>query len=350
VFYDRKNRTIGEVSRMTEQQRQDRELGLYDLIDILLRKKWTVLSITLLLFSLSVAHSLMREPIHRYYLDIQLGTLPGEGEQKLIESPETVVHRLNQSIIPHMVSSFFQGGDQSVPVVKSSVPRRGQALIILSGKGPLSMREDYYSILAEIGDSLREEHGVLLARERERLSLELQKELNQIMSLRDQVGLEQARENRLGARKKSLHYELRELERALELAGAKESQMVLGEDTVMILYLLESEKRWVKARISEIRDELEIGLPDRREELRVLTAGRQRDVELLQAQLDLKLKEAQRGVETMPISLPQQSNRPVNYGPLMMGSLGLVMGLLWGLFGALLLEFAGNVRMRRLHR
>jgi hypothetical protein len=90
----------------THVQKNDDEISLYDIVTILIRRRWVVVGTTVAIFILACLYGLLQEPLYRYSLLIEIESIPSEYTLRLIESSESVVERLNVVHIPAVVREW----------------------------------------------------------------------------------------------------------------------------------------------------------------------------------------------------------------------------------------------------
>ena len=132
----------------------DDEISLFDLWEVLRRRRLTILVVFLLFAVGSLAYSLSKEPVHSVESFIELGQVPDtEGEMTFLDGPETVVSRLGNVLIPEARENYLDE-QARLPAIEASVVDQSGGLIQLSSEAPLSRAEAMQDFMQRVADDL----------------------------------------------------------------------------------------------------------------------------------------------------------------------------------------------------
>jgi capsular polysaccharide biosynthesis protein len=312
--------------------KNDDEISLYDIVTILIRRRWVVVGTTVAIFILACLYGLLQEPLYRYSLLIEIESIPSEYTLRLIESSESVVERLNVVHIPAVVREWeaeWQTG-KTAPKVKATAARRG-SIVTISGRGSADRESDYFYVLNGASQRLRQDHDRLLGTfEEELLSLMSQKTM-------------------LSEHSKRLTQEMVEIEAWLasyEDDLKSESMKEDSESAALMRMILSNEIRARRERLNLIKEQIYVTLPTMQLELAAQIANKQRMITVQQPVVgSTELGEIDIVKTTSPPK-PQKSAHPVSRRPLEYSVLGLILGFLAGIFMVFLVEFVVNARKR----
>jgi capsular polysaccharide biosynthesis protein len=314
----------------THVQKNDDEISLYDIVTILIRRKWVVVGTTVAIFILACLYGLLQEPLFKYSIVIEIESIPVNNTLRLIESSESVVERLNVIHIPAVIREWeaeWQTG-KTAPNVKATAARRG-SIVTISGRGSADREADYIYVLNGASQRLRQDHDRLLGTfEEELLSLMSQKTM-------------------LSEHSKRLTQEMVEIEAWLasyEDDLKSESMKEDSESAALMRMILSNEIRARRERLNLIKEQIYVTLPTMQLELAAQIAIKERmmGVQQLVAGSN-ELGEVDIVATTSPPK-PQKSAQPVSRGPLLYAVLGLALGLFTGIFMVFLVDFMVNAR------
>jgi capsular polysaccharide biosynthesis protein len=312
--------------------KNDDEISLYDIVTILIRRKWVVVGTTVAIFILACLYGLLQEPLYRYSIVLEIESIPVNNTLRLIESSESVVERLNVVHIPAVVREWeaeWQTG-KTAPKVKATAARRG-SIVTISGRGSADREADYFYVLNGASQRLRQDHDRLLGTFEEEL-----------LSLMSQKTMLSEHSKRLTQEMVEIQAWLASYENDLKSDPEKEK----GESTALMRVILSNEIRATRERLNIIKEQIYVTLPTMQLELSAQIAIKERMIGVQQLVAgSTELGEVDIVATTSP-PIPQKSAQPVSRGPLLYAALGLILGLCTGIFIVFLMEFVVNTRQR----
>jgi uncharacterized protein involved in exopolysaccharide biosynthesis len=312
--------------------KNDDEISLYDIVTILIRRRWVVVGTTVAIFILACLYGLLQEPLYRYSIVIEIESIPDNNTLRLIESSETVVERLNVIHIPAVVREWEAGrqNKKTAPKVKATAARRG-SIVTISGRGSADREADYFYVLNGASQRLKQDHDRLLGTFKEEL-----------LYLMSQKTLLSEHTKRLTQEMVEIQALLASYEDDLKSESMKED----SESAALMRMILSNEIRARRERLNLIKEQIYVTLPTMQLELAAQIANKQRMITVQQPVVgSTELGEIDIVKTTSPPK-PQKSAHPVSRRPLEYSVLGLILGFLAGIFMVFLVEFVVNARKR----
>ncbi|KAF0281726.1 Wzz/FepE/Etk N-terminal domain-containing protein [Spiribacter roseus] len=282
----------------------DDEISLYDLWEVLRRRRLTILVVFLLVVIGSVGYGLTKESVYSVESFIEIGRVPEtDGEIGLLENPSTAVSRLTNVLIPTAREDYL-GENEGLPAIESSVSDEAGGLIRLSAEVPERQAEVMQRFMVRVADDLARHYAS-----------ERQKTLRQI-------------DDRIA----SLDRRLQEMSSTVSssesvLRNAPAGMASSGQDT----------DSGSMAIAEMLRDVLAASLLE----------DRQADYWALDDRLAALKSARARAVSTSIEREATISERPVGTGTSLILALGAILGLMLGVFAAFIREFLANARAYR---
>ncbi|NEZ04119.1 hypothetical protein G4Y73_08130 [Wenzhouxiangella sp. XN201] len=381
------------------------EISLVDLAIGLWEQKWVVIGVAVLCTLLGVAYAVVRPLVYEYATTIEIGTRLEGSETQPVEPPGNVVAKLERNYIPEAIRTFEEelqeanGGSVNLRVSASSP--RDTNLVVLTSEGADDLGDYYIRLHERVVGRLASDHERDTKLEQVRMRNQLEEAQLRLEELTDERVLkverqelqnriiaEQNKLENLAGQQELLEAELENLDVQEELvqnrleelsefiAGARERRAqtqteVRGGAEGMALMLIDNELQRDIDRQTELEERLLVEIPESRASLRSQLADNQREQSLQRETIDAleakyekllldqehRLPQARAKVEELETRLanlretravlpPRQSLNPVGSGRSMIVVLSVVLGLVLGVFAALMVGFVGSVRKR----
>lgn len=384
-------------------RRHDDEIDLADLVASIWRRKWLVLAVMLVCMLLGIGYALTKATAYEYSTTIEIGTRVVDGETQPIERPQTVVAKLEKNYVPEAIRTFEQerknNGGRDVGLKVSAQSPENTNLVLLSSQGTEELGKYYIPLHNRVLQRLSMDHErqtelqrleirnkLLIARqelervtdervlrvERNELQTKISAARNELEQLKDQAELINAEIENLDVQEDLIRSRLEELsefvKRARDRRASAQMEVSGGTDS-MALMLIDNELQRDIDRRTELEERLLVALPDSRATLRNQLEENQRAQTLqqeaigaLEARYEKLLLDQEREVpraeaevaevqaqldslrETQAVLPPQRSIEPVGTSPNMTIALSVILGIVFGLFVALVSIFAKSVR------
>lgn len=332
------------------QQHIDEEVSLIDMWLIMVRHKLLILGITVIFTAIGVGVALIKSKVYNYSSSIEIGSRIVGDTISLIESPETVMAKLEKVYIPHVLSEYEKDheSDDSVPDITAQIPK-GSQLIVLSGNSATGMESIYSDLYQKIISRLQQDHGRVFDLLRNDLNNQIGMLEGDIKQLGDQQQDVEAKILRLSDVEKLTRKEIEELGRLLaEAERSKASAMgeVRDASQGMTMLMIMDDMQSKRMRLSYLERESKFELVNERDELKISLADidRQRREKVGQLEnLKLQLTNIQ---ETRMMAPPMRSLKPTGTQGIVIAVLAVVLGVMIGVLAAFFAEFVRKARTR----
>lgn len=329
------------------------EISLFDLWAVLARRKWQILAIWVVIVFLAVMFALTRPVQYRYSLTVEIGTrTAASGEQVPIEPIGAVVAKLENNYITSAIEGYLEDHPDTSggPTVDASTPE-ASGIVVLSAEGPTERRETYQSIFEAAVARLQDDHAGVTEVQRAQLRQEIASASSAMTTAENEIERLQAEQERLDQRDELIRTQIGELEKQLEAARQERRELVQGNDTAAgnTLVLLNSDMRALSDRIAQLRTQLEVDLPARRDELQSRIAEQRETVQDRRSMVSVLETRLENMRSTRTLSEIQRSLKPVGTGKTVIVALGAILGLMLGVFLAFFLEFVSRANEHLRH-
>jgi len=323
------------------------EISLFDLWAVLVRRKWQILAVTLLVLLLAAAYAVATPAHYRYSLAIDIGSRTDpSGELQPIEPPKAVVAKLENNYIATAVTSFLkQHPDVDwKPKISASNPD-SSGIVLLTAEGSTEHEAAYRSLFGAALSQLKADHDKVTQVQRLQLKQDIDSAQAAVKNAQDEVSRLKAETARLDQREKQLRSEVSGLESQLDDLQQQRRQTVKansgnGESTALLM--VNSEIREVSDRLSQLRTELNQEIPDRRDSLASKISEQQNTIEDKRGEMAVLKARLENMSRTRALSDMQRSLRPVGTGNAVIIALGVILGLMLGVFAAFFFEFVSR--------
>lgn len=340
------NGTVGRRGK-AESVRAADEISLYDLWNVLARRRLIIVGVLMLAIVAGGLYSMLKEPRYDYEAVIQLGDTPEDAGGPL--SPQWALSTLRAVYLPDAIERFINESHRlPVPHIEAQL-QEGERIIVLSGQAGKSIGELYTEVMFAASKALVANHQPRIAAHRR----SLEGRLNQ---LQNQIGITEREEeqlgeslNKLSALESSLDRQLATLE--VELAGlrAQRSQLTAGDEppaaSIQPLLALNQSIAEVLGQITDLKATAELAITERRDELIQNIASKNWSRDTLRvnlAQLETELEQIE---PTHLLREPQQSLESTDPGTAVILALSAILGLMLGVFAAFVVEFLRNAKV-----
>lgn len=381
------------------------EISLEDLAIALWNQKWVIAAVAILTVAIGAGYAFTRPVLYQYTTTIEIGTLLSGEQTRPIEPPQNVVAKLERNYIPEAIRTYEEdlrdtNGHSGRLRVDASSPRDTD-LVVLTSEGTEELADYYLPLHQRILKRLAEDHARESELERVRLKNELAEARQELQELSDErilkverkelqnaIAAERNKLERLRDQEELLNSELENMDvqeelvrdRLDELSGYIEDarerrglvqQQVEGGAEGMALMLIDNELQRDIDRHNELEERLLVEIPESRSNLRSSLDDNQREQELqgekideLEAQYEKLLLDQENRVpraearveeletrvanlrETRAVLPPRQSLDPTGSRSQLILALSVVLGLMLGVFAALLVGFVRSVSQK----
>jgi|GEM_PF-1372466 len=329
---------------------QDDEISLLDLWLVLVKRKKLLLSIVLLVLFLGVVFALMMPRQYNYSTAIEIGAMSYDGSNRpvYIESPSSLLAKINKSYIPLIIQTYIENHPESraIPQIKAQLEKNSNILFI-DLKGEEKFGEAYIELLNTLVVSVQQDHHRISLLKRKDLELSKNKVKNVMFMLKEDEKLLLSQSKRLDKKKLLLEGRINE-SRDLLRSSAKIKQSAIKEvgteGQAISLMMVDSEMRKDREVLADLEEELYIELENTREiMMNQLTENRQKQARQNE-ELEKITMQQDNLLETRAITRPLRSIKPVGTGKTLIVIISLFIGVFLALFIGFFSEFLEKAR------
>lgn len=324
------------------------EINLVDLWLVLVRRRNVVISTAALIVMAGLLYVLLISPSYQYTTSIEIGSRINGNSQVLIESPETLLAKMEEGYVPLARQKYLVEHSErdSVPKIDSRIPK-GSQIIVLESTGPESEIAMHKTVQQAVVDMVLHDHSRIVDVVRKETEILQNKAKAKLEELQDAATLNRAREKRLSDVTVLLTTQVAEVRADLQRAMANREQAgkkIATESKVMILLMLDSEIQQHRQHLARLEERLQVAIADQRDALtKALGDNRraQRNQRDTIAKLEIQLANLRETRALLPL---MRSPEPSGPGGSLIMVLSLIVGLLLGVFAAFFAEFLAKVR------
>lgn len=321
----------------------DDEISLFDLWAVLVRRRYWLFGVAVLVVVIAAAYALTRTPAYRFTTVIEVGARINGGEVTPVESPSNARTKLNAHYIPAAIADWTREHADAgwQPSVNADVPQNAN-VITLESTGPETRAGAYREVMLDATTRLQQDHARVTQRIRSQIQLEIEAAENRVEATRDRIESLEGDISRLDRRQELIDDEIGDLEDLLATAEARRTEAasnVPDPADAMTLLMVSNEIRETHRRLSELREARLVGIPESRDALLRDIEDARRMITEQEGQVRVLREDLENISYTRPLSEAQQSLRPEGPGARLIVALGAVLGMMLGLFAAFGREF-----------
>ncbi len=322
------------------------EISFLDLTRVLLKRKLLLLSVFVVGSLLVVVAALFHQQQYLYSISIEVGTLTDEhGREEPVESPNTVEIRLNEGIIPTVMSDYeSKNPGRKAPSFNVRLPRKSDFLI-LEGKG----------LPSDVGDIVDLENAILARLKEDQAALYEMKKTDIVNALVDkdsQLEDEKALQQSLhAAQKRNAKLmevrvgQLKGTRQRLDRLVANRAKLGQGQSSILDRLLIDSEIEKAQRMVLELEQDVNLDLPAMRDELDRNLAASIRSQALIEAEIAKTRLQLENIQETRFISEPGLNPTPTGVTKKAIIAVGILLSTLLAVMSVFVAEFISRARL-----
>lgn len=327
---------------------QDDEINLVDLWLVLVRRRVVFATVAILCVVAGLLYALVVPRDYQFSTSIEIGSRLDGSDVSLVEPPETLLAKVNESYIPLARQRYLLAHPdiEDVPKIDARIPK-GSQIIVLNSKGPESESAIHETLQQAVVDMVKKDHGRIIDVMRKESEIRQQRATAKLEELKDEASLLQAREKRLSDTTTLLAKQASEARADLQRAQSNRQRATgAAKDAAqaMTLLMLDSEIQSHRQRLAKLDERLQIEMADNQDELTKALADNRRaqaDQQNNIAKLNIQLANLR---ETRALLPPMRSTEPAGPGRSVIVLLALLLGLMLGVFAAFVVEFLAKAR------
>lgn len=323
---------------------EEEEISLIDVIIVLVHHRWLMAGVMVASLLAGLAVALTKVETFTYTTTIQIA----KGANGPIESPGTVLAKLNESYIPLVLQREHveSPGGRKIKI-QAKIPRDSQ-VISLESRGRADDQPRQAQLHQSIIDQLIKDHDQELNAIRRDLQSEGNLARSQIEALKAENGLLKEKSKRLDEQERFFQGEVATIHKRIDQNQTMRHKLLQdgGDTSTSAVMLLDGELSRLSQRESELNEQMMVSINGQRDDLRAKdldNAHQQADLQEKLEQLNTKLASI---APTRAVTATLRSLDPAGTKPLTVMAIALVAGAMLAIFSAFLAELVTRARER----
>jgi hypothetical protein len=142
---------------------QEDEISLVDLWLVLVRRRAMFVAVAALCLVAGLLYAIAMPRSYQYSTSIEIGSRHDGASIELVESPETLLPKINESNIPLARQQYLLAHPelQAVPDMDARIPK-GSQIIVLGSKGAETESEMHVALQQAVVDMVKKDHGRMI--------------------------------------------------------------------------------------------------------------------------------------------------------------------------------------------
>ena len=330
-------------------QCNENEISLVDLW-LVIRKRKKIIYYSVIFFTLmSLLFALTKADKYQYKTTIEIGSKVVNGGFKKIESPGTVLAKLNESYIPSVISEYVTANDpehKNKYEIQARIPKNSE-IIVLEAKGREDQESVYDQLLNQTVQKISQDHEHIIRLIQKNIDVEINGLSSQVLAQNDKVNFLESKLKRQDEIAKLIKQEIINTDVILKSA-VKNKQKAIGEvkseSKALTLMLLNSDIRKAQEKSAELKERLYVKVAERKDDLNKEIRDIKRAIVSVDDQQSSLILEKESVKETSALAKPIRSLYKVGMSQKIVVVVGVLLGLFVGLILVFSAEFSEKVR------
>ena len=321
----------------------DDEISLVDLWLVLVKRKKLLFFIMGLFIVGGLILAFVLPKQYSYSTSIEIGSRIIKDNVQPIESPETLLAKIQESYIPLVQHQYRKENptDLGKYGIKARIPK-GSQIIVLGSKGSEKNSSIYTALQQRVVDEVKNDHKRILEIIRKEMEIARNEALSKLEEIKDISKLLLARESRLTSVAELLKNQIEDAKKDLAIAEKNRQRSIkeaTNEAKAMTLLMLDNEVQQQRERLATLEERLITEIAEGQDKLakeisdNIRTQQNQKDkIARVEAQLANL-------VETRALVPPMQSNEPTGLSKRLILAIAIILGIVLGVFVVFFAEF-----------
>ncbi len=340
------NNALGTTNtKMISNRSSDVEISLLDLLRILVKYKRILLTVFLVFVAFGTVFALLKPKLYLYTTTIEIGTVMEDGKTMLIDLPGTLLAKINEAYIPHVLEKFARKNIGRYKI-SARIPA-GSEVVVLESKGPSSDGDILINLQEQVVNYVRRNHQRVFEIMKKEMNVELDKSRNKLSALQDRHRVLTADLERLDQTAKLLNDQIEELKALVAdaISYRKLARAQTGDETqAMTLLMIDNEIQQNNQRLAALEERLHIDLPREKDSLNNTISDNSREQQEQAAEI-AKIQAAVNNMrETRMLIAPMRSADSVGVGKATIILMSAIVGLFSGIFSVFVVALVLKAR------
>jgi hypothetical protein len=324
------------------------EVSLTDLAKILVRRKYTVYIVFTLIVMLGVIAAFILQEKYSYSTTIEIGQKVENGKVVLIEEPDTLLAKIQETYIPLALQDFYKRkpGVDKIYELEVKIPKKSQ-IIILTTKGTAKEKDTLTLISDKVVKSVLVDHDRLVKVIKKNYELESSIIHNEILSDEQQASIYEADLKRLDKNTELVKKQIIEINKLINNGienRKKAANSVRSESSAMTLLMIDNEIQQNRNRLDRLEEKVVVEFNNKKDVVNKKLSDTLRRIAEKKEALALKKLELENLRDTRALVIGMQSLKPVNLSKKLILTLAIFIGFFVAFFAAFIHEFFVNMR------
>ncbi len=326
-------------------RKYDEEVSLLDLLRVLVECRRIIVTVFLTILIIGTAFALLKSKQYRYTTTIEIGTVIEDGKALLIDRPGTLLAKINEAYIPHVLEQFSREKSDGYKIT-ARIPH-GSEVIVLESRAPQDEEAILVALHKQVVNFVKRNHQRVFDIMKKEMNVELDKSKNKLSALQDRHRILTADLKRLDQTSKLLNDQIEDLKALVAdaISYRKMARAQTGDETqAMTLLMIDNEIQQNNQRLAALEERLHIDLPREKDSLNNTISDNSREQQEQAAEI-AKIQAAVNNMrETRMLIAPMRSAEPVGIGRVTIVMVSAVVGLFTGVFAAFVVAFVCKAR------
>jgi len=319
------------------------EISLIDLWLVLVRRKKILISVFLIIVGLGLILAFVTPKKYGYNTSIEVGSRVIQDRVQPIESPETLLAKIQVSYIPFVQQQYRNenSGDDKIYKISARVPK-GSQLVVLESNDTETFAGAYKELQQRVVNEVQKDHKRIIEVIRKELEIARNEAVNQLEEFKDQEQLLSAKEKRLGNIVKMVTRQLDEAKQDLATAENSRKRSVKeagNEAKAMTLLMLDSGIKDQRERVAGLEERRVVEIAEDQDKLAKEIASNKRLQQNQLAKIARVDAQLDNLVETRALLSPMQSMEPTGMAKRMILAIAIVLGIVFAVVAVFIVEF-----------
>ena len=326
------------------------EISLIDLWLVLVRRKKLLIAIFAVIVVIGLVLAFVIPKKYSFSTSIEIGSRVIQDRVQPIESPETLLAKIQESYIP-FVQLQYRNQDQSdekIYRISARVPK-GSQLVVLESNGVESVSEIYKDLQQRVVNEVKKDHKRIIEVIRKELEIARNEAVNQLEELKDHEKLLLARSERLSEIVKLVTRQVEEAKQDLTTAENSRKRSVkeaTNEAKAMTLLMLDSGIKDQRERLAKLEERLIVEIAEDQDKLAKEISGNKRAQQNQLAKIARVDAQLDNLVETRALLSPMQSMEPTGLAKRVILAIAMVLGFIIAIMVVFIAEFLQKAKQQ----
>ena len=319
------------------------EISLIDLWLVLVRRKKLLIATFVVIVVIGLVLAFVIPKKYSYSTSIEIGSRVIEDRVQPIESPETLLAKIQESYIPFVQLQYRNENldNEKIYTISARVPKSSQ-IIVLESKGGEEQEAIYKDLQQRVINQVQNDHKRILEVIRKELEISHSDAVNKLEELKDTARLLESREKRLSSIAELIISQIEDAKKDLALAEKNRQRSVkeaTNEAKAMTLLMLDNEVQQQRQRLANLEERRIVEIAESQDKLANDIASNKRQQQAQKDKIARVETQLINLVETRSLVPPMRSMEPTGLAKRVILGIAIVLGMMLAIMAAFIAEF-----------